>query len=52
VLEITALGRALLGGEIDFRALDPPARWVGGVLVEPGLPVWRWDEARRDVVRA
>ena len=51
VLEITALGRAVLRGESDFRALDPPARWVGGVRVEPGLPVWRWDEARRDVVR-
>jgi hypothetical protein len=52
VLEITVLGRAVLRGEADFRALDPPARWVGGVRVEPGLPVWRWDETRRDVVRA
>jgi hypothetical protein len=52
VFEIAALGRAVLRGEADFRALEPPARWVGGVCVEPGLPVWRWDEVRRDVVRA
>jgi hypothetical protein len=52
VLEIAVRGRAVLRGEVDFRALEPPPRWVGGVRVEPGLPVWRWDEPRRDVVRA
>jgi hypothetical protein len=52
VLEIVALGRAVLRGEADFRALEPPVRWVGGVRVESGLPVWRWDEASCDVVRA
>ena len=33
VLVITELGRAVLRGEVDFRALDPPPRWVGGVEI-------------------
>jgi hypothetical protein len=50
VLTITELGRAVLAGEVDFQALAPPARWVGGVRVSGDDPDWRWDEARRDVV--
>lgn len=52
MLAITALGREVLRGAVDFRSLAPPARWVGGVRIEPDLPVWRWDSARRDVAFA
>jgi hypothetical protein len=50
-LEITELGRALLRGEVDFRTLNPPPRWVGGVHIASGNDDWRWDEALRDTVR-
>jgi hypothetical protein len=50
-LEINELGRALLRGEVDFRTLNPPPRWVGGVQIATGSPDWRWDEAQRDAVR-
>ncbi len=51
LLQITDLGRAVLRGEVDFRSLRPPARWVGGVEVGVGHADWRWDERLRDVVQ-
>jgi hypothetical protein len=48
VLTITDAGRAVLRGELDFMALAPPSRWVGGVVIEAGHPDWRWDEGRRE----
>jgi hypothetical protein len=51
-LEINELGRALLRGEMDFRTLNPPPRWVGGVHIASGNDDWRWDEVLRDVVRS
>ena len=51
VLSITALGLAVLGGEVDFRSLRPPPRWVGGVEIRAGEPDWRWDEQRQHAVR-
>ena len=50
LLAITDFGRAVLRGERDWLASWPPARWVGGVHVLPGVPGWRWDEARREAV--
>lgn len=50
VFSITDLGRAVLKGEIDLLSLNPARRWVGGVEVGPGMPGWRWDEARTDAV--
>ncbi len=38
-------------GEVDFRTLNPPPRWVGGVHVASGNADWRWDDALRDAVR-
>jgi hypothetical protein len=49
-LAITELGRAVLRGEIDWLALRPPERWVGGVRIQPGVPAWRWNEGKRDAV--
>jgi Domain of unknown function (DUF1835) len=47
---ITELGRAVLRGERDWLSLRPPARWVGGVHIQPGVAAWRWDEAKRGAV--
>jgi hypothetical protein len=44
IVSITDPGRAVLRGDRDWLALNPPARWVGGVEVRPGRPNWRWDE--------
>ena len=45
VLTITALGRAVLAGQVDWLSLTPPPRWIGGVLIPSSAPSWRWDEA-------
>jgi hypothetical protein len=50
VVVITELGRAVLRGEVDFRSLNLPPRWVGGVEIAAGNVDWRWDEAKRDAV--
>jgi hypothetical protein len=47
-LAITDAGLAVLRAELDWHSLKPPPRWVGGVHVQPGLPGWRWDEAKRE----
>jgi hypothetical protein len=49
-LTITPTGLALLRGERDWHTLQPPPRWVGGVNVRPGIPGWRWDETKREVI--
>jgi hypothetical protein len=50
VFVITELGRSVLRGEVDFRSLNPPPRWVGGVEIAAGNADWRWDEMKRDAV--
>ena len=50
VLTITDLGNTVLQGGVDFRSLNPPPRWVGGVEVAPGNADWRWDDRIRDAV--
>lgn len=50
VFAIAELGRSVLHGEVDFRSLDPPPRWVGGVEVAAGSVDWRWDERQRDAI--
>ncbi|MEP3277778.1 MAG: DUF1835 domain-containing protein [Stappiaceae bacterium] len=45
-LSITPVGKAVLSGDTDYLSLNPPTRWVGGVRITPGKPVWRWDADR------
>jgi hypothetical protein len=51
-LAITDMGRAVASGARDWLSLRPPPRWVGGVRIQSGARVWRWDEAKRAVVDA
>jgi hypothetical protein len=44
-LRLTPLGRAVLDGTADAIATHGIDRWVGGVALRPGRPIWRWDPA-------
>ncbi|HEY4211301.1 MAG TPA: DUF1835 domain-containing protein [Steroidobacteraceae bacterium] len=48
LVAITDVGRAVLAGERDWLAFQPPPRWVGGVPIGIGHPDWRWDETIQD----
>ena len=51
-LAITDAGRAVLRGEMDWLAQRPPERWIGGVCIRPDGANWRWDETRRQAIKA
>jgi hypothetical protein len=40
----------VLAGRIDRLALSPLDRWLGGVHLHPGAPLWRWDADRQTLV--
>ncbi|HEV2109702.1 MAG TPA: hypothetical protein VGR16_15700 [Thermomicrobiales bacterium] len=42
-LEITDRGRAVMEGRDDWADEGYPERWLGGVHLEPGQVLWRWD---------
>jgi hypothetical protein len=48
--EVTPAGLAVLAGERDALTLGLPQRWVGGVEIAPGKPVWLWDQAESQVI--
>jgi hypothetical protein len=48
----TSLGADVLAGRADRVALVPLDRWLGGVHLRPGAPLWRWDRERRTLVAA
>jgi hypothetical protein len=43
-LSISPTGFQVLSGKIDWLALAPPERWVGGVCITPRARTWRWDK--------
>lgn len=43
---LTRVGEAVLNGSRDHTQLNPPDRWLGGVHLAPGKPLWRWDGAK------
>ncbi|MDJ0388389.1 DUF1835 domain-containing protein [Roseomonas sp. E05] len=49
-LELTEAGRAVLAGALDWLALRPPARWLGGIRLTADAPCWRWDAAAEQVM--
>ena len=48
-VQLTAMGRAVLAGELDWIAVGGIDRWLGGVHLHRDAPLWRWDEARQTV---
>ena len=48
-LELTGLGRQVLGGERYWLDQDAPERWVGGVRLRAGQPHWALDDGLRPV---
>jgi hypothetical protein len=49
---LTDIGRAVLDGRMDRIAACGIDRWIGGVHLRSGDPVWRWDPRRRRMVLA
>ncbi len=48
VLKLTASGKELLEARADWQATEPLDRWVGGVVVVPGAPPWRWNPRKSE----
>ena len=46
----TSGGADVLAGRADRVALVPLDRWLGGVHLRAGAPLWRWDRERRTLV--
>ncbi len=49
-LRLTRHGHAVLRGEADWAALNPPDRWKGGVHLHPDKTVWRWDASQQSIL--
>ncbi len=50
LVSLTDAGRSTLAGQQDRIALGGVDRWLGGVHLEPGGPIWRWNDERQAVV--
>ena len=48
----TDAGRSVLTGQLDRVAICGIDRWLGGVHVQGGGQLWRWDDTRQRVVLA
>jgi hypothetical protein len=49
---LTDTGRAVLAGRQDRISACGFDRWLGGVHLQSGANLWRWDDARQRVIRA
>jgi hypothetical protein len=47
---ITDAGRSVLAGRLDRVSACGLDRWFGGVHLQSGGPIWRWDDTRQRVV--
>ena len=48
-LELTCHGEDLLNSRADAVELNGIDRWLGGVHLKEGGPIWRWDEKRQSL---
>ncbi|HEY2325070.1 MAG TPA: hypothetical protein VGJ82_19590, partial [Thermoanaerobaculia bacterium] len=49
LLALTPAAENVLRGEVDYVSVNDPDYWLGGVHLTRDN-VWRWDEARREIV--
>ena len=47
---ITDTGRAVLAGELDRVAICGLDRWFGGVHLQSGSEMWRWDDGSQRII--
>lgn len=47
---LTTTGRSVLAGRSDRVAVCGIDRWLGGVHLQTGARIWRWDDARQGIV--
>jgi hypothetical protein len=50
-IAVTALGHKVLQAQADYVQLKPFDRWLGGVHLQPGSPLWRWDTVKEQIVQ-
>jgi hypothetical protein len=50
-IALTDAGREVLNGRRDRIAAVGIDRWLGGVHLRAGSPLWRWDDARGGITR-
>jgi hypothetical protein len=50
-IHLTEVGRAMLEGRVDWVRLNGIDRWLGGVHLEGGESMWRWDQDSQGLVR-
>jgi len=49
---LTDAGRSVLSGHRDRVATCGIDRWLGGVHLRSGGPIWRWDDGRQSIARS
>lgn len=47
---LTDPGRSVLSGELDRVTTCGIDRWLGGVHLQNGARLWRWDDTRQRIV--
>jgi hypothetical protein len=51
-MTLTDVGRAVLHGHRDWIATGGIDRWLGGVHLQTGAPIWRWDDVHQRMTRS
>jgi hypothetical protein len=51
-MTLTDIGRALLSGQRDRVATCGMDRWLGGVHLQDGADLWRWDDKHERIARS
>jgi hypothetical protein len=52
LVALTDSGRSVLAGQLDRVAICGIERWLGGVHLQSGGQLWRWDNRRQRVTLA
>ncbi|MBD6619080.1 hypothetical protein FNW02_25470 [Komarekiella sp. 'clone 1'] len=50
VLQLTKTEHALVQGEANWLEVSSSDRWVGGIRLTRGQPVWIWDDLRNQTI--